>query len=153
MVRAAARALAASVRARQRIRRGGIAYVAIIDLKAIPRPLRPPFVSPLGRFVAALLLCAPRSLGAAIYSYRRHIRSIISKGVSTARLGEPRKQEEEEEEEEEDGGEGCFAGGKIFLKRRLRARPLRTSPILPFLFSSLPFRRRGRSPNRCLRFS
>ncbi|TGZ57915.1 hypothetical protein DBV15_07597, partial [Temnothorax longispinosus] len=91
-----------------------MSLVAIIDLKAIPRLLRPPFVSP--RPVAPLAVSPipfPHSLGSAIYSYRRHIRSIISKGVST-RLGEPEEQEAVEEEDE-DGGEGCFAGGKIFL--------------------------------------
>lgn len=95
----------------------GAAYIcprAIIDLKAIPRLLRPPFVSP--RPVAPLAASpalSTYSLGAAIYSYRRHIRSIISKGVST-RLGEPEEQEVAEERMKV-GGEGCFAGGKIFL--------------------------------------
>lgn len=106
----------------------GITYTcprAIIDLKAIPRFLRPPFVSP--RPVAPSLLPSPRSLGSAIYSYRRHIRSIISKGVST-RLGEPRNRRRWKRMEAK-----AVSRVEKYFSRRLRARPLRTSPILPFV--------------------
>lgn len=104
---------------------------AIIDLKAIPRLLRPPFVSP--RPIAPLapsLLPFPRSLGSAIYSYRRHIRSIISKGVST-RLGEPRNRRRWKRRTRMEAK--AVSRVEKYFSRRLRARPLRTSPILPFV--------------------
>lgn len=123
----------------------GIAYTclrAIIDLKAIPRLLRLPFVSP--RPVAPLsspsLLPFPRSLGAAIYSYRRHIRSIISKGVST-RLGEPRNRRRWKRRTRMEAK--AVSRVEKYFSRRLRARPLRTSPILPFVLFH-PFGREGR---------
>lgn len=81
------------------------------------------------------LLPFPRSLGSAIYSYRRHIRSIISKGVST-RLGEPRNRRWRRRmrrwwrwwmEAK------AVSRVEKYFSRRLRARPLRTSPILPFV--------------------
>lgn len=120
---------------------------AIIDLKAIPSspslfrhvPLRhsPP------------LLPFPHSLGSAIYSYRRHIRSIISKEVSTLALGEPKNRRRRGR------GRGRMETKAVsrvekYFSRRLRARPLRTSPILLFVLFH-PFG--GRSPPMCLRFS
>lgn len=119
-----------------------VSLCAIIDLKTIPRLLRPPFVSP--RPVAPLAVSStlfPVVLAPAIYSYRRHIRSIISKGVST-RLGEPRNRRRRRRME--DGGEGCFAGGKIFLTA------FASPPTSDFSHSSLrslpPFQGGGRSP-------
>lgn len=122
----------------------GIAYTcprAIIDLKAIPRLLRLPFVSP--RPVAPLAVSptlSTYSLGSAIYSYRRHIRSIISKGVST-RLGKPRNRRRWERRTRMEAK--AVSRVEKYFSRRLRARPLRTSPILPFVFYH-PFG--GRSP-------
>lgn len=84
------------------------------------------------------LLPSPRSLGSAIYSYRRHIRSIISKGVST-RLGEPRNRRRWKRMEAK-----AVSRVEKYFSRRLRARPLRTSPILPFVLFH-PFGG-GRSP-------
>lgn len=122
-----------------------VSLCAIIDLKTIPRLLRPPFVSP--RPVAPLAVSStlfPVVLAPAIYSYRRHIRSIISKGVST-RLGEPRNRRRRRRRRRmEDGGEGCFAGGKIFLTA------FASPPTSDFSHSSLrslpPFQGGGRSP-------
>jgi len=95
--------------------------------------LSPAARSPLGRFVAALLLCAPRSLGAAIYSYRRHIRSIISKGVSTA--PQPRRAEEA-------GGGGGGGGGwrrRLFRGwKNISQAAFASPPTSDFSHSSLP---------------
>lgn len=83
-----------------------------------------------------LSLPFPHSLGSAIYSYRRHIRSIISKGVFT-RLGKPRNRRRRRMKAK------AVSRVEKYFSRRLRARPLRTSPILPFVLFH-PFG--GRSP-------
>lgn len=98
--------------------------------------------TPPSSFCLAAFRCAllpfPRSLGPAIYSYRRHIRGIISKGVST-RLGEPRNRRRWRWWMEAK----AVSRVEKYFSRRLRARPLRTSPILPFVLFH-PFG--GRSP-------
>jgi len=82
----------------------------------------------------------PVVLALAIYSYRRHIRSIISKGVST-RLGEPRNRRRRRRRTRTEAK--AVSRVEKYFSRRLRARPLRTSPILPFVLFH-PFG--GRSP-------
>lgn len=108
--------------------------------KSDPRLLRPPFVSPLA--ARRLSYPFPVVLAPAIYSYRRHIRSIISKGVST-RLGEPRNRRQRRRKRRSRMEAKAVSRVEKYFSRRLRARPLRTSPILPFVLFH-PFG--GRSP-------
>lgn len=134
--------------------RGTCVSRAIIDLKAIPssplyfaaRPVPLRHSPPLLLFPLSTLVLA-----------RRFIRIVaISEALFQKKCPHsPRRTEEQETEGEREGGRERMEAKAVsrvekYFSRRLRARPLRTSPILPFVLFH-PFG--GRSPPMCLRFS